>query len=122
MGADTYAGHLTSHHEYWTGNYGADREMLSSKRSIKSKAYGMEHGNWMGMDASIQDKTLQDTTTAEQSRIHGQHNFGSSLLQHKAAQISSANPSTNVILPFGDQSTIIQDDTFLNQTQNRTLV
>jgi hypothetical protein len=24
----------------------------------------MEHGNWMGMDASIQDYTLQDTTTA----------------------------------------------------------
>lgn len=24
----------------------------------------MEHGNWMGMDASIQDQTLQDTTCA----------------------------------------------------------
>mmetsp|Transcript_4461 Transcript_4461/g.6622 ORF Transcript_4461/g.6622 Transcript_4461/m.6622 type:complete len:104 (+) Transcript_4461:224-535(+) len=29
---------------------------------MTSKAYGMEHGNWMGMDASIQNSTLQDVT------------------------------------------------------------
>lgn len=118
LGADTYAGHLTSHNEYFTGHCGTDRELLSSKRSIKSKAYGMEHGNWMGMDASIQDKTLQDTTV-EQSRVYsysqnslGPLNFGSSVLQNKVLQISSANrlrenptpnvASPNVILPFGD--------------------
>lgn len=53
VGADTYAGHLPS------SNYGFG-DQPSTKRS--SKAYGMEHGHWLGMDGSIQNTTLQDTT------------------------------------------------------------
>lgn len=50
-GADTYAGHLTSHYDQQRTI--VTNTELGSKRSIKSRAYGMEHGNWMGMDASV---------------------------------------------------------------------
>jgi hypothetical protein len=29
---------------------------------MASKAYGMENGNWIGIESSILEKTLQDTT------------------------------------------------------------
>jgi hypothetical protein len=63
-GADTYAGHLTnSQYDYDPYNNASVMQsdlnnrydIKSSKKSMSSKAYGMEHGNWMGMEASIAD-------------------------------------------------------------------
>ena len=55
--ADTYAGHMSSYidNSYQAKGPSFQQDIQSSKKSLKSKAYGMEHGNWMGMDASIQD-------------------------------------------------------------------
>ena len=44
-------------------------EVRSSKKSQISKAYGMEHGNWLCMDASIQHSIMHDTSV-----MHPQNN------------------------------------------------
>ena len=63
-GADTYAGHYYSAAPESVINRTYERSDRShTKNSMASRAYGMEHGNWLHMDASIQDKTLLDTTT-----------------------------------------------------------
>lgn len=153
QGADTYAGHMASY-EY--GPAGGDatsslHNVRSSKKSVTSKAYGMEHGNWMGMDASIQNTTLQDTTTyqrIDESKLGGKPEGmqlnpatggsirpfsgpNSSRPMHSGSKPHGLSPirgfnaqrgplGAPTTAFFGDQSTI-HEDTYLNQTQNRTL-
>lgn len=45
---DTYAAHMPSENAY-----GDLRSMRSRASRTTSKAYGMEHGNWLGMDSSL---------------------------------------------------------------------
>ena len=53
-GADTYVGHMTaSQYDDSAAPYGSTSQVKSEKKSFASKAYGMEHGNWLGMEASI---------------------------------------------------------------------
>ena len=45
-GLDTFAAHLTSEAPYG--------ESKSIRSRVTSKAYGMEHGKWLGMDGTLQ--------------------------------------------------------------------
>lgn len=51
-------------YEQQNAQFMGTRSRLSIKSSVKSKAYGMENGNWMGMDASIQDVTMHDEVSS----------------------------------------------------------
>jgi hypothetical protein len=49
---DTYLAHLNNSPKRYDAQSIAQSN-LQSMKSVKSKAYGMESGNWIGMDASI---------------------------------------------------------------------
>lgn len=85
----------------------------------------MENGNWMGMDMSIQDKTLQDTTGIQNDtlrfgtrvgknevqnvyQVSGHHQLfpmNRLGLRHNSQGMDPKNP-----IFFGDQSTIIPNE------------
>lgn len=96
-GADTYAGHLPS------SNYGYG-DQPSTKRS--SKAYGMEHGHWFGMDASVQNTTLQDTTCLKNlSRDDGLNNH-KNWSNHDIVDHGGPGRGRNDWLPLGGQAAV----------------
>lgn len=68
-GVDTYHAHLPSQHDNTIDHYGAAQSVYSHNelktppiRKAASRAYGMQHGNWMGMETSFKDNTLGDMT------------------------------------------------------------
>lgn len=51
----------------------------------------METGNWMGMDMSIQDKTLQDTTGIQNETLRFNNKLGKNEVMN-AYQVSGHQP------------------------------
>ena len=106
-GADTHLGHMTSYDYDPLGakqpSFQNQEVKSSTMRSRASKAYGMEHGNWMDMDASIQNTTLQDTIVhRNQSKDEERRTY------------FEANPSYNMFT--GNQSDVKEK---ANESPNR---